>query len=172
VSYKPEVVHRGDAVLVTVTNTKDAPSGFVNGTALQFFPAKNGFQALFAVPLDSDRDDLKLAVRKAKGTITIPVLATNFPETDVIVEDELANPNEQQRAQIDDDNRAIIAALAKGKGEPEFRGAFRRPPGEVTSVFGEWRTFNDGHKSQHLGLDLFAKEGAPVRAINDGTVTL
>jgi murein DD-endopeptidase MepM/ murein hydrolase activator NlpD len=49
---------------------------------------------------------------------------------------------------------------------------FRRPPGEVNSVSGEWRTFNDGHRSQHLGLDLFAREGSKVKALDAGTVVL
>ena len=39
-------------------------------------------------------------------------------------------------------------------------------------MFGEWRTFNDGHRSQHVGLDLAAHEGAKVLAINSGTVAL
>src|SRR3954468_19551353 len=171
VAIHPTTVHRGDAVLVTVTNTTDAPTGTVNGTALQFFPGRTGFQALVAVPLDDKADSLVIDVGKAKK-LTIPVRATNFPETDVIVEDEMANPDAPQRAKIDADNKAIIEAVQKGKGDPQFKAPFRRPPGEVTSKFGEWRTFNDGHKSQHLGLDLFAKEGSPVRAVNAGTVTL
>ncbi|HMG22132.1 MAG TPA: M23 family metallopeptidase, partial [Kofleriaceae bacterium] len=95
-----------------------------------------------------------------------------FPEASVIVEDELANPDKADRARIDADNAAILGAVAKAKGDPQFVRAFRRPPGEVTSPFGEWRTFNDGHRSQHLGLDLFAREGAVVRAANTGTVVL
>jgi murein DD-endopeptidase MepM/ murein hydrolase activator NlpD len=171
VAVKPATVHRGDAVLVTVTNTTDAPTGTANGAALQFFAGKTGFQALVAVPLDGKSDDLVISVDKAKK-LTLPVRATNFPETDVIVEEEMANPDAPQRAQIDADNKAIIEAVQKGKGEAQFKTPFRRPPGEVTSKFGEWRTFNDGHKSQHLGLDLFAKEGSPVKAVNAGTVTL
>ena len=41
-----------------------------------------------------------------------------------------------------------------------------------STVFGEWRTFNGGYRSQHLGLDLFAREGSTVKAINAGTVVL
>ena len=65
-----------------------------------------------------------------------------------------------------------MRAAARARGEPQFVRPFRRPPGEVTSRFGTWRTFNDGHRSQHLGLDLFAREGTRVRAINAGTVVL
>jgi murein DD-endopeptidase MepM/ murein hydrolase activator NlpD len=90
----------------------------------------------------------------------------------VIVEDEMANPPKADRDRIDADNHAILVALAKDEGEPRFTRPFKRPPGEVNSTFGEWRTFNDGHRSQHLGLDLFAREGSKVHAINAGLVTL
>lgn len=103
---------------------------------------------------------------------TVQVGEVTFPETDVVVEDELANPSKPDRERIDADNAAILRAVAKASGEPQFVRAFRRPPGEINSVFGEWRTFNDGHRSQHLGLDLFAREGSRVKAINAGTVVL
>src|SRR5204862_8163793 len=93
-------------------------------------------------------------------------------EADIVVEDELANPSAPLRDQIDRDNAAIIRALRKGDGDPQFTRAFVRPRGKVTSRFGDWRTFNDGHRSQHLGLDVRAREGARVKAINAGTVTL
>lgn len=172
VTVYPKVAHAGDPLLVTVTAADEAPTGTANGTALQFFRAKTGYQAVVAVPLDGKEDTMTIAVDKAKAKVVVPLRAKNFPETDVIVEDELANPDEPQRVQIDADNKAIIEALLKAKGDPQFTLGFRKPPGRVTSAFGEWRTFNDGHKSQHLGLDLAAKEGAPVRAINAGTVTL
>jgi murein DD-endopeptidase MepM/ murein hydrolase activator NlpD len=103
---------------------------------------------------------------------TLAISDAKFPETSVIVEDELANPNKPDRDRIDADNAAILHAAAKAKADPQFVRPFRRPPGEVTSVFGEWRTFNDGHRSQHLGLDLFAREGSRVNATNAGTVVL
>jgi murein DD-endopeptidase MepM/ murein hydrolase activator NlpD len=172
VTVHPKVAHAGDPLLVTVTAADDVPTGTANGAALQFFAAKNGYQAVVAVPLDATGDTVTIAVDKASAEIVVPLRAKNFPETDLVVEDELANPDAPQREQIDADNKAIIEALAKSKGEPQFTLGFRKPPGRMTSAFGEWRTFNDGHKSQHLGLDLTAKEGAAVRSVNAGTVTL
>lgn len=170
VTITPKLAHPGDAVLVSVLDATEVPTGHVNGGTLEFFRAKAGYQAVIAIPLDSQAETLKIEVDEKP--YSIPVKLVNFKETDVVVEDELANPDAAQRAQIDADNAAIIAAVRKGNGEAQFTAAFRRPPGEVTSPFGEWRTFNDGHKSQHLGLDLFAREGSAVRAANAGTVTL
>lgn len=168
----PTKVRPGDPVLVTVTGSDEMPRGTANGTALQFFRAKVGYQAVFAVPVDTTRQPISIEVDSVAFPQTVYVQDVSFPETSVIVEDELANPAKPERDRIDADNAAILGAIAKAKGEAQFVRAFRRPPGEITSQFGVWRTFNDGHRSQHLGLDLFAREGSKVKAINAGTVVL
>lgn len=171
VQIAPKTVHPGDPVLVTVTGEARAPKGKVGDTPLVFFAAKHGYQAVFAVPLDTRPTSLSIQLDGAPIRAAVTVEDRTFPETDVIVEDELANPPKPDRDRIDADNKAIIDA-AKTKDAPQFDRPFRRPPGEITSVFGEWRTFNDGHRSQHLGTDFFAREGTRVRAINAGTVVL
>jgi murein DD-endopeptidase MepM/ murein hydrolase activator NlpD len=167
VRIEPKTVHPGDPVLVTVTGVERAPSGSANGESLKFFRAKNGFQALFAV----DMTDKPVTVKIGDVEQKVAVTPTIFAETDVIVEDELANPPAKEREQIAKDNKAMIEAM-KSDGDPQFTRAFVKPRGEITSPFGEWRTFNDGHRSQHLGTDFFAKERSRVSAINAGTVTL
>jgi len=168
----PTTAHAGDPVLVTVWGAREAPSGTADGKPLEFFAAKSGYQAVFAIPLDAKPDTIAVEINNVKMPAKVTIAAKTFPETSVIVEDELANPDKPDRDRIDADNKAIIDAAIKGKGEPLFHRTFRRPGGEVTSAFGEWRTFNDGHRSQHLGLDLFAREGSKVAAVNAGTVTL
>ena len=171
VTVRPMSARPGDAVLVTVTGAPAFPKGNAGGKQLQFFKARAGFQAVFAVPLDAPKE-IAVEIDSAKTPVRVAVRTVTFPEASVIVEDELANPGAEDRTRIDADNHATLGALAKGDGDPQFTGAFVRPRGQVTSVFGEWRTFNDGHRSQHLGMDLFAKEGVRVSAINAGTVTL
>ncbi|TMQ20586.1 MAG: M23 family metallopeptidase [Deltaproteobacteria bacterium] len=168
----PTTARPGDPVLVTVVGSPRAPRGTANGKALQFFPIETGYQAVFAIALDARPDPVAIRVDSIAEPQTVQVGEVAFPETDVVVEDELANPSKLERERIDADNAAIVRAVARARGEPQFVRAFRRPPGEVNSVFGVWRTFNDGHRSQHLGLDLFAREGTRVKAINAGTVVL
>lgn len=157
---------------MTVTGGGEMPRGTANGAPLQFFPARAGYQAVFAVPLDAKPDPVTIEVDSVAQPQSVRIRAVTFPETSVVVEDELANPSGPDRERIDQDNAAILHAVAKAKGDPQFARPFRRPPGEVTSAFGVWRTFNDGHRSQHLGLDLFAREASKVRAVNAGTVVL
>lgn len=171
VTIAPKEVRPGDPVLVMVADTREAPNGNANGTPLHFFAARGGWQAVFAVPLGAKPEVIAIEVA-GEAKATVRVRAFKFPETDVIVEDELANPPKADRDRIDADNNAIIEAVGKSKGDTLFSRPFQRAPGEVTSTFGEWRTFNDGHRSQHLGLDLTAREGSKVKAINAGTVVL
>jgi murein DD-endopeptidase MepM/ murein hydrolase activator NlpD len=149
-----------------------APKGKAGGQPLEFFATKRGYQAVFATALDINEDHILVEVAGGPTPISVPVVPTTFKESKLWVEDELANPGPEERRQIDEDNRAITASYAKASEAPAFTRAFRRPAGTVTSTFGEWRTFNDGHRSQHLGLDLSAREGARVTAIDDGTVAL
>lgn len=168
VRIEPKTVHPGDPVLVIVTDADTAPKGTVDGKPLQFFPAKRGYQAVFAVGITGS-DPLTVKIGDIERNVKItPVV---LPEADVVVEEELANPPEAERKQIDEDNQAMIAAM-RSEGNAQFTRAFVRPRGKVTSQFGEWRTFNDGYRSQHLGMDTVAKVGARVSAINAGTVTL
>ncbi len=171
VTVSPTSVHPGDAVVVTVTGATEVPKGKAGGQPITFFAAKAGYQAVFATALDINEDHLLVEVTGGKP-VSLPVTPTKFPETKLVVEDELANPPKADRDRIDADNHAIAETYAKANGAPTFTGAFHRPPGATTSTFGEWRTFNDGHRSQHLGLDLAAREGATVVAVNDGTVVL
>lgn len=162
----------GAAVLVTVTGTKAAPTGKAGAAKLHFFAARTGYQAVAAIPLDHEPGSFKIEVEGAPGSAVVEVKKHTFPEAKLVVEEELANPDAADRDRIDADNVAIRKAMDDATAAPAFTGTFATPRGAVTSVFGEWRTFNDGHRSQHLGLDLGAKQGAPVSAPAAGKVAL
>ncbi len=175
ITVSPSAIHPGDPVLVTVTGTTEMPQGKAGGQPLAFFAARTGYQAVFAAPLAINEDHILVELSGGAKPVSVAVTAKTFPETKLVVEEELANPDKADREKIDADNKAITEAYGRGKredGAPHFLHAFKRPSGSVTSVFGEWRTFNDGHRAQHLGLDLGAHEGAKVAAIDDGTVVL
>ena len=167
ITVSPAAIHPGDPVLVTVTGTTEPPQGKAGGQPLVFFAAKTGYQAVFAAPLAINEDHILVEFSGGPKPVSVAVTAKTFPETKLVVEEELANPDKADREKIDADNKAITEAYEKGNHAPQFTHAFKRPPGSVTSVFGEWRTFNDGHRSQHLGLDLGAREGSKVSAVED-----
>src|SRR5512139_149454 len=172
VTVQPKSARPGDAVLVTVTGARDVPEGDAGGQRLRFFPARGGYQAVFAVPLEPKDESVSVEIDSAKQPARVAIRTMTFGEAAVTVEEEYANPPAAERARIDADNKAIIEALAKADDAEPLANGFRPPRGKITSGFGEWRTFNDGHRSQHLGTDYAAKEGARVSAVSAGTVTL
>jgi murein DD-endopeptidase MepM/ murein hydrolase activator NlpD len=161
----------GDPVLVTVASgdKAKAPDGKAGKTTLVFFPRSDGWQAVFAVPHEDPPDTIEVAVDGTKQTVT--VVPHEFPEETAHVPPEMAEPPPEKRPQIEEDNAAIVKAM-KDRSTPWFEGRFKRPKGKTTSPFGSWRTLTGGYRSRHLGMDVAAKLGAPVRAIQGGRVTL
>src|SRR6188768_3778593 len=84
VRIEPKTVHPGDAVLVTVTGVADAPKGTAGGEALQFFRAKSGYQAVFAIDVAAAGDPVTVKVGDIEREVNItPIM---LPESDVVVE--------------------------------------------------------------------------------------
>ena len=162
----------GDPILVTVAGVDARPEGTGGRAQLVFFPVRGGWQAVFAVPHEDPSGELQVKIDGVGLKETLAIRAYQFPQEPVTVAPELAEPSSGKAKQIDADNSAIINA-AKNSGPPLFRVPFRYPTGSVTSPFGAQRTFNgDIYKSRHLGMDVAARLGAPVRAFARGKVAL
>jgi len=173
VDVSPPNPRQGDPVLVTVRGSKaDVPAGSALGKDLMFFPTARGWQALFAVPLEGAPGPIEIVIKDPDVTTTVDVRERPVSEEDVQVDPAYVDLSPEKARQVEDDNRAVVRAL-KSDGAPQFTTGFGRPAaGKATSGFGGWRTFNGSQRSRHLGLDLAAKTGAPVKAINAGTVAL
>jgi murein DD-endopeptidase MepM/ murein hydrolase activator NlpD len=168
----PKAPRSGDPVLVTVRGVDKAPKGTGGKVPLVFFAVRDGWQAVFAVPVEDPPADLKIVLTEPALSHTIALAERRWAEEQVTIDPELAEPPADKRKIIDSDNAAIIAAL-KDRGQPLFRGKFAMPGGGTrTSAFGAWRTLNGGYRSRHLGVDYAARKATPVRTIQDGEVTL
>jgi murein DD-endopeptidase MepM/ murein hydrolase activator NlpD len=67
----------------------------------------------------------------------------------------------------------VRSAIMTWTDEQLWAGKFIVPvEGKFTSPFGTYRTFNTGATERHLGTDIAAKEGTPIRAGNRGKVVL
>ncbi len=94
-----------------------------------------------------------------------PVLKLELPEDKVTL-----GPEDEARANREDE---LLRAIWQLRTERLWNGRFLRPLGnEVSTGFGVKRLIN-GHKfSIHKGIDIKAKEGEPVKAVNNGRVVL
>jgi murein DD-endopeptidase MepM/ murein hydrolase activator NlpD len=167
----PKAPRPGDPVLVTVRGVDKAPKGTGGKIPLVFFAVREGWQAIFGVPVEDAPAELKIVVTEPALSQTIVLAERRWAEEQVTIDPELAEPTADKRKIIDADNAAIITAL-KDRAQPLFRSKFAMPGGTRTSLFGAWRTLNGGYRSRHLGVDYAARKAAPVRAIQDGEVTL
>jgi murein DD-endopeptidase MepM/ murein hydrolase activator NlpD len=168
----PRTPRPGDPVLVTVSGVDKAPKGTGGKTPLVFFAVRQGWQAIFAVPIEDASTELKIALTEPALSQTVTLAERRWGEEQVKIDPEMAEPPADKRKIIDSDNAAIIAGL-KGHGPPRFGGAFAAPgSGSRTSTFGAWRTLNGGYRSRHLGVDYAARKGTAVKAVQDGEVTV
>jgi murein DD-endopeptidase MepM/ murein hydrolase activator NlpD len=168
----PRAPRPGDPVLVTVSGVDKPPRGTGGKLPLVFFAVPQGWQAIFAVPIEETSTELKIALAGPALSQTVTLAERRWGEEQVKIDPEMAEPPADKRKIIDGDNAAIIAGL-KGHGPPRFSSAFAIPGSGVrTSTFGAWRTLNGGYRSRHLGVDYAARKGAAVKAIQDGEVTV
>lgn len=137
-------------------------------------------RALLPVPLDEKAKHLPLSMivtwadgKKEKFSASLPVSLRNYPVQKLKVASKFVSPPASMQEKIKRDRAEFNAAIRTATPTRYWNPPFQRPvPGEVTSLFGLRRVFNDVPKSPHKGVDFDGKTGDPVRAIEDGVVIL
>lgn len=178
----PTKIKPGDAVLLTV---RDAPSDRIEashaGRPILFYPRGEVHQALLGLPVETAKGTVKVEVRvyasedAAPETLTaeLEVVDPEFRERELRVAKKFIEPPPELQAQIEADRAAFAEAFAQDFGPPVFASDFGWPRNSrITATFGDRRTFNGKLASQHYGLDLSGRTGAPIYAANAGTVVM
>lgn len=85
----------------------------------------------------------------------------------------MVTPSARQLARIRAEGRKIASARATLSALPHFAGKFMWPvKGVVSGIYGSRRILNGKSRRPHLGVDIAAPAGTPVRAAAAGAVTL
>lgn len=146
---------------------------------LPLHPVAGAYRALRGVPIEAKLGPHSMVVeaRDAIGNVetvaaTYEVVETAFEQGGFV---QLTAKQTEARKDVEAIRKMREerdAAYRKDLPRPTWSGPFTVPVAEanVSSPFGRYRTYSDGRKSHHLGLDLEAERGVPVVAAADGLV--
>jgi len=154
---------------------KTDPSSKVKIDKKQIRVSKDGY---FAFGISRDRKyDIVITIEengvKEKITKIIQKRKYNIQKIDGL-EEKKVTPPEEVYERIKKENKSIAKARAVNTSLDYFKDKFIIPVDDaiITGVYGSQRILNGKPKWPHYGLDFAQKEGTPVKAMINGTVTL
>ena len=154
---------------------KTEPDSKVKIGKKQVKVSKDGY---FAFGLTRDRKyDVVITIEKngvkEKITKRVQKRKYNIQKIDGL-EEKKVTPPEEVYERIKKENKLIAKARAIDSDLDFFKDKFMIPVDDaiITGVYGSQRILNGEPKWPHYGLDFAQKEGAPVKAMLNGTVTL
>jgi len=137
--------------------------------------SKDGY---FAFGLDRDRKyDVVITIKKNGNTQKIVKRVQkrkyNIQRIDGL-EEKKVTPPEEFYERIKRENQLIAKAREINSDLDFFKDKFLTPVDDaiITGVYGSQRILNGKPRWPHYGLDFAQKEGSPVKAMLNGTVTL
>jgi len=154
---------------------KTDPSSKVKIDKKQIRVSKDGY---FAFGISRDRKyDVVITLEKngvkEKITKIVQKRKYNIQRIDGL-EEKKVTPPEEVYERIKKENKSIAKARAVDTSLDYFKDKFIIPVDDaiITGVYGSQRILNGKPKWPHYGLDFAQKEGTPVKAMINGTVTL
>ena len=154
---------------------KTEPDSKVKIGKKQVKVSKDGY---FAFGLARDRKyDVVITIEKngvkEKITKRVQKRKYNIQRIDGL-EEKKVTPPEEVYERIKKENKLIAKARAIDSDLDFFKDKFMIPVDDaiITGVYGSQRILNGKPKWPHYGLDFAQKEGTPVKAMLNGTVTL
>jgi murein DD-endopeptidase MepM/ murein hydrolase activator NlpD len=155
--------------------------GELAGERLHFESDDAGTLAAFAgIPVDA-AGPLQLKVRVQRTgrvdsvLLEMPIARGNFKRERLTVARRFTDPPDSAlQARIEQEAALVAAVYRRSHGTPRlWKGPFEQPrQSRISSVFGTGREFNGVLQSRHLGTDFTGRVGDPIRAANDGVVSL
>lgn len=179
VRLQPGVARPGDAVLIEVSGSPQAPSGQLGPTELVFLPLGDRWVAMVGLSVEQRPGALPLEIVAADETGktrvdgTLDVRPADFRKRQLTVSKRFTSISKKDRQRSAADQKAFSEALDRDFEPWTFTGEFAWPRvAEITAPFGDLRLLNGKKKSQHFGMDLDGATGTPITAANDGEVVM
>ena len=176
VQVQPKDVQPGDIFVLTIAGEESASvqAEFLH-EPVHFHTVEHGTLIAF-VPVDINTAPKTYTIGVTLGEETykpeITVLPYTFKTIHLTVSEEKVtlSPEDQKRVERE---FQLQKKIWERKTTIAWSGRFIKPTGTETSTeYGVKRIFNKKRTSVHRGMDFRGKTGAPVRAVNAGTVVL
>ncbi len=177
---QPGVARPGDAVLISVFGSFDAPQGQLGTAELAFLAWGEGSWVALS-PLSVDQKPTRLQVevvvvvggQKQKLTGELEVTKANFRRRKLTVSKRFTSPSKKERLWSAEDQKAFTETFDRDFEAWQFTEDFSWPRNApVSAPFGDLRLFNGKKPSQHSGADVDGDTGDPIFAANAGEVVM
>ncbi|MBI5055270.1 MAG: M23 family metallopeptidase [Nitrospirae bacterium] len=177
---RPKEVIPGDVFLLEVRADKSSaadilPGAEFSGRKIDFFrDADKHFMALVPVDVDTKPERYSITIKSGEEEkiIHIKVKPYKFLTKKITLPEEkvILSPEDLKRAGKEAE---LLKNILSQTTSPEWDGRFKAPiDTKVSETFGVKRIMNGKRTSVHGGLDYKGQTGAPVKAVNAGTVVL
>jgi len=138
------------------------------------FKQDDNYYALAGIPLSAKPGEYVFATKSGNGTIRdtrVQVTAKKYREQRLTIKNKRkVNPNPEDNQRIARERPLKLAAKTHWSDVYPDVDFIWPVTGEISSIFGLRRFFNDQERSPHNGLDIAAAEGTPVKVAADGVV--
>jgi murein DD-endopeptidase MepM/ murein hydrolase activator NlpD len=167
------LVPGGIAILGVSDYTPETEITF-DGRKTTIFKNGDSWYALAGIPLRAKPGKYEFKIRKEDGLTlqtSVNVVAKKYKEQHLTIKNKRkVNPNRQDMERINKERtRKRAAKLHWSNTYPDID--FIWPvSGEISSIFGLRRFFNEQERNPHNGLDIAAPEGTDIKVTADGTV--
>jgi murein DD-endopeptidase MepM/ murein hydrolase activator NlpD len=185
-SIPSQSVKQGDAFTVTVPKaliSEAAPADGViarfSGREWQGFPISDGSAILMGVDMEAapGAQEFVIERRGSEGAVVVTrgaviVKKTEFASQSLSLPDKQVDLDPETLRRVETEQSTMLAAMQPVTPRL-WDGEFVMPTaGDVQHTFGRRRVINGQNRNPHTGEDISAPVGAPVAAINRGTVRL
>jgi murein DD-endopeptidase MepM/ murein hydrolase activator NlpD len=188
----PEIIHPGQPFAVSIHSSNVALNNVIvkwrnknlsvpTPGASDIFAPQALIQGviLLAMPLDGTEKTMPLQVsytengQPASRNFTITVVPKDYPTQELTVDPRFVDVSKADSDRAEIERKRNIEVTSRYTLTRMWELPFLRPvPGEVSSLYGLRRVFNNQPRSAHRGLDFRAAQGDPIYAIADGVVAL
>lgn len=175
-----KILEQGDTLVVSVKHEEEIELRIQNRKIPLISVGPKKSVAIYGIDVRKEPSALAIALLKDGSVIqeeAIKIVKRNFPITELVLsgaqKEAGITPKEAAKEIIQNDNAKLYEVLDKPLPDIYIKEKFAYPlPDQIiVGGFGNIRKFGET-EIRHLGVDLDAKRGDPVKAIQSGVVRL